>query len=88
MLQTHYAPDSRHSRRRIRYRLVSAQVTNKRSDWASLSCERLAKENYALSFSEPEGTVNYLACMIIKRHIRCELAAADAHAPLGHRRHQ
>jgi hypothetical protein len=30
VLQTHYAPESRQSRRRIRYRLVSAQVTNNR----------------------------------------------------------
>ena len=30
VLQAHYAPDSRHNRRRVRYRLVSAQVTNNR----------------------------------------------------------
>jgi hypothetical protein len=30
VLQAHYARDSRHNRRRMRYRLVSAQVTNNR----------------------------------------------------------
>jgi hypothetical protein len=30
VLQAHYARDSRHNRRRVRYRLVSAQVTNNR----------------------------------------------------------